>query len=116
MHMPLNFDVVDRKKQTKHYCHPFPYQMIDLDVCASTYPEVRVAVDHHGAFNQLIGTLQKRMPGDHASVVDQYVHLAHFTTYLLGSGVHALSFSHITHIGVDLWLRWGDLLDTSSWL
>lgn len=95
--MPLNFDL-------NTIVTLFHIRWIDLDVCASTYPEVCVAVDHHGAFNQLIGTLQKRMPGDHASVVNQYVHLAHFTAYLLSSGVHAVPFSHVTHIGVDLWL------------
>lgn len=87
---------------------------MNLEVCASAYPEVCVAVDHHGAFDQLIGTLQERMPGDHAGVVDQYVHLAHFAAYLLGGGVHALPIPHVTHIGVDLRLRWGDLLNTSS--
>lgn len=86
---------------------------MDFEVCASTYPEVCVAVDHHSAFDQLIGTLQKRMPGDHAGVVDQYVHLAHFAAHLLGGGVHALPLSHVTHISVDLWLWWEDLLHTS---
>lgn len=74
-----------------------------------------MAVDHHGAFDQLVGALQERMPGDHAGIVDQYVHLAHFAADLLGGGVHALPLSHVAHIGVDLWLRRGDLLDTSNW-
>lgn len=86
-----------------------------MDVGAPTHPEVCVAVDHHGALDQLVGTLQKRVPGDHAGVVDQYVHLAHLAAHLLGSGVHTFPFPHVTHVGVDLWLRRGDLLHTSSW-
>lgn len=105
----------EQKNQNTVVTH-FHIRWMDLDVRASAYPEVCVAVDYHGAFDQLIRTLQKRMPGDHAGVVDQYVHLTYIPAYLLGSGVHALPFPHVTHIGVDLWLRWGDLLDTPSWL
>lgn len=82
--------------------------------CASTHPEVCVAVDHHGALDQLIGTLQKVMARDDAGVVDQYVHLSHLSTHLLGCRIHTLPLSHVTHIGVDLRLERRDLLYTSN--
>lgn len=73
-----------------------------------------MAVDHHGALNQLIGALQKVMAGDDAGVVDQYVYLSHLSTHLLSRGIHTLPLSHVTHIGVDLRLEWGDLLYPSN--
>lgn len=35
------------------------------------YPEVCVAIDHHGSLNELIGTFQKVMSRDHTSIIDQ---------------------------------------------
>lgn len=73
-----------------------------------------MAVDHHGALDQLIGALQEVMAGDDAGVVDQQVHVPHLSTHLLGCGIHALPLSHVTHIGVDLRLEGGDLLHPSD--
>lgn len=88
-----------------------PFGML---VCTSTHPEVCMTVDHHGALDQLIGTLQKVMARDDAGVVDQYVHLSHLSAHLLSCGIHTLPLSHITHVGVDLWLERGDLLHPSN--
>lgn len=73
-----------------------------------------MAVDHHGALDQFIGTLQKVMAGDDTSIVDQYVHISHLSTHLLSCRIHTLPLSHITHIGVDLWLERRDFLNTSN--
>lgn len=81
---------------------------------AWTYPEVRVAVDHHGALDQLIGALQEVMAGDDAGVVDQYVHFSHLTAHLLSCGIHTLPFPNVTHVGVDLRLKRWDLLHPSN--
>lgn len=81
---------------------------------AATHPEVCVTVDHHGALDQLVGTLQEVVAGDDAGVVDQYVHLSHLPAHLLGGGIHTLPLAHVAHIGVDLWLERGHLLHPSD--
>lgn len=83
-------------------------------VCKPTHPEVCMTVDHHGALDQFIWTLQKVVARDDAGVVDQYVHLSHLLAHLLGCGIDALPLSHVTHIGVDLRLERRDLLDPSN--
>lgn len=83
-------------------------------VCASTHPKVCMTVDHHGALDQLIGTLQEVMARDDAGVVDQYVYLSHLSADLLSRGIHTLTLPHITHIGVDLRLERRDLLYPSN--
>ena len=75
---------------------------------------MRVAVDHHGALDEFVGALQEVVAGDDAGVVDQYVHLSHLSAHLLGRGIHALSLSHVAHVGVDLRLERGDLLNPSD--
>lgn len=88
--------------------------MMRSAAAAPTHPEVCVTVDHHGALDQLVGTLQEVMARDDAGVVDQYVHLSHLSPHLLGCGIHTLPLPHITHIGVDLRLERGDLLYPSN--
>lgn len=73
-----------------------------------------MTVDHHGAFDQLVRALQKVMTRDNTGIVDQYVHLSHLSAHLLCGGVHVLTLSHITHIGVDLGLESGDFLHPSN--
>jgi len=88
--------------------------MTFLSVCASTHPKVCMAVDHHGALDQLIGALEKVMAGDHAGIVQQYVHLSHLSTHLLSCRIHILPLSYITQVGVDLRLERRNLLYPSN--
>lgn len=83
--------------------------------CATTHPEVCVAVDNHGALDQLIWALQKVMARDDAGIVDQYVNISHLSTHLLGCRIHALPFANVAHIGVDLRLERRDLLYPPNW-
>lgn len=92
----------------------FSAKLACLIACASTHPEECMAVDHHGALDQLIGALQKVMTGDDAGIVDQYVHISHLSTHLLSCRIHTLTLSHITRIGVDLGLERRDLLYPSN--
>lgn len=92
----------------------FSAMLASLTACTSTHPEVCMTVDHHGALNQLIRTLQKVMARDDTSIVDQYVDLSHLSTHLLSCRIHTLPLSHITHIGVDLWLERRNFLNTSN--
>lgn len=79
-----------------------------------THPEVRVAVDHHGALDQFVGTLQEVVARDHAGVVDQYVHVPHLAAHLLGGGIHTLALPHVAHVGVDLRLERRHLLHAAD--
>ena len=80
----------------------------------STHPEVRMTVDHQGALDELIRTLQEVVAGDDTGVVDQNVHLAHLTAHLLGRHVHTLPLAHVTYVGVNLGLERRDLLYSSD--
>lgn len=66
------------------------------------YPEVCVAVDHHGPLNELIRTLQKVMPRDHASVIDQDRDLTNLFADPFGRQVDILPLSHITGVSKNL--------------
>lgn len=66
------------------------------------YPEVCVAVDHHGSLNELIRTLQKVMPRDHTGVIDQDRDLANLLADPFGRQVDIFPLSHITGVSKNL--------------
>lgn len=78
-----------------------------------SYPEVCVAVDHHGPLDELVRTLQQVLSRNHTRVVDQQVHIAHLASHTLGCRVHALALPHVTHVCVDLRLERLHLLHTA---
>lgn len=62
------------------------------------YPEVCVAIDHHGSLNELIGTFQEVMPRHHAGIIDQDGDLASFLPDPFRCQVSVLPLSHITGV------------------
>lgn len=66
------------------------------------YPEVCVAIDHHGSLNELIRTFQEVMPRDHTGIIDQDWDLANLLADPFGCQVDILPLSHITGIGKNL--------------
>jgi len=80
----------------------------------TTHPEVGVAVDHHGALDQLVGTLQQVVARHHAGVVDQYVHIAHLAADAIRRAVHALPLAHVAQVREHLGLEGRHLLDPAA--
>lgn len=78
---------------------------------------MRVTVDHHGPLNQLIRTLQKVVPGDHASIVNQDGNLSNLFADPLCCCVDIFSFAHITGVRVNLQAAMGQriFLSVSSY-
>lgn len=76
-----------------------------------------MTVNHHGPLNKLIRTLQKMVPGDHTSIVNQDRHLANLLADPLSCQVDILSFAHITGVRVNLQVAMGQhiLLSISSY-
>lgn len=66
------------------------------------YPEVCVAIDHHGSLNELIRTFQEVVPRDHAGVIDQDRDLANLLADPFRRQVDILPLSHITGVGKHL--------------
>jgi hypothetical protein len=66
------------------------------------YPEVCVAVDHHGSFNELIRTFQKVMSRNHTSIIDQDRDLANLLADPFSCQVDILSLPHVTSVGKNL--------------
>lgn len=66
------------------------------------YPEVCVAVDHHGSFNELIRTFQKVMSRNHTGIIDQDRDLANLLADPFSCQVDILSLPHVTSVGKNL--------------
>lgn len=80
-----------------------------------TYPEMCMAVNYHGPFDELVWALQERVARHHAGIIDQQVDFAHLTAHFLRCGVHALPLAHVTRVGVHLRLeRWDLFYATNS--
>lgn len=79
-----------------------------------TYPEMRMAIDYHGPFDELVRALQERVARHHTGVIDQQVDFAHLTAHFLCSGVHALALANVTRVRVHLRLEWWDLFYTTN--
>lgn len=69
-----------------------------------------MTVDHHGPLNKLIRTLQKMVPGDHTSIVNQDRHLTNLLADPLSCQVDIFSFAHVTGICVYLQVATGQCI------
>lgn len=66
-----------------------------------------MAVDHHGSLNELIRTFQKVMSRNHTGIIDQDRDLTDLLTDPFGCQVDILPFSHVTRVGKNLQVTWG---------
>lgn len=69
-----------------------------------------MTVDHHGPLNKLVRTLQKMVPRDHTSIVNQDRHLANLLADPLSCQVDVFSLAHITGVRVNLQVAGGQCI------
>lgn len=73
-----------------------------------------MAVDYHGALNQLIRALQKVVARHDTGIVYENIHFSHLSTNFFSRRIHTFTLSNITHIGVNLRQECWDLLYSSN--